>query len=92
MTAVSRVAFMVRGRVQGVGFRWFTASAARALQLCGHVRNEPDGAVRGEVEGLATSVADFLAQVSIGPKLAKVDEVVVQPIVACGGETFTIEQ
>ncbi len=37
--------FLVRGLVQGVGFRWFALRRARALGITGYVRNLPDGAV-----------------------------------------------
>ncbi|MGH9576085.1 MAG: acylphosphatase, partial [Terriglobales bacterium] len=35
--------YLVRGRVQGVGFRWFVEAEARTLGLAGWVRNSPDG-------------------------------------------------
>ena len=37
--------FLVRGRVQGVGFRWFVSHHARELGVTGHARNLPDGTV-----------------------------------------------
>lgn len=46
-----KAAFHAHGRVQGVGFRWFVADRARALDLAGWVRNEPDGTVSGEAQG-----------------------------------------
>lgn len=55
--------FRVRGRVQGVGFRWRTREQGLALGLAGWVRNCPDGSVEVEVEGPAAAVealADWL--------------------------------
>ena len=37
--------FIVRGRVQGVGFRWFVEREARTLSISGWVRNNVDGSV-----------------------------------------------
>jgi len=48
---VKRVRFVVTGRVQGVGFRWFVKAEAVPLELTGWIRNRSDGAVEGEVEG-----------------------------------------
>lgn len=43
--------YIVTGRVQGVGFRWFTQNRARSLGLCGWVRNMPNGTVEVWAEG-----------------------------------------
>jgi acylphosphatase len=48
--------FTVYGRVQGVGFRWFTRSRARSLGLCGWVRNMPEGSVEVWAEGDTNSL------------------------------------
>lgn len=58
---------IVRGRVQGVGFRWFVREHAQSLCLAGWVRNLPDGMVELEVEGSEEKVAELLAQVAEGP-------------------------
>jgi acylphosphatase len=49
-----------QGRVQGVGFRYTTASAARAFQINGYVRNCPDGSVELVAEGRAEDVDRLL--------------------------------
>jgi len=46
-----RLHVLVRGRVQGVGFRWHVREAARRLGLAGWVRNRPDGTVEVAAEG-----------------------------------------
>jgi acylphosphatase len=58
---------IVRGRVQGVGFRWFVREHARTLRLSGWVRNRTDGAVELEVEGPSEKVAELMTWVADGP-------------------------
>jgi acylphosphatase len=48
---VTSIRYVVRGRVQGVGFRWFVSRQARALGLAGYVRNLPDGSVEVVAHG-----------------------------------------
>ncbi len=58
---------LVRGRVQGVGYRVFAARAAMAGGLGGWVANEPDGSVRCVVEGPEPLVETFLRELARGP-------------------------
>lgn len=51
---------LFHGRVQGVGFRWTTQRVAERFQVCGWVRNEPDGSVRCEVAGASSEIEAFL--------------------------------
>ena len=69
---------VVRGVVQGVGFRFFAERTARALGIRGWVRNRPDGTVETVAQGDETSVGEYLARLRRGPSGARVDEVVVQ--------------
>ncbi len=62
----------LRGRVQGVGFRWFVRGAARGLGLAGRVRNLRDGSVEIEVAGDPESVEELKARVRQGPPGAAV--------------------
>ncbi|MFN7940439.1 MAG: acylphosphatase [Thermoanaerobaculia bacterium] len=71
MTAETR-GFRVRGRVQGVGFRWFVARAARDLDLCGWVANRPDGSVEIVARGAAAALAALAARLAVGPPAARV--------------------
>lgn len=50
----------VSGRVQGVGFRWWTQNTARALGLAGRVRNLPDGRVEISAQGAPDAVRRLL--------------------------------
>ncbi|MFQ5537307.1 MAG: acylphosphatase [Gemmatimonadota bacterium] len=67
--------YRVRGRVQGVGFRWWVQRTAQALGLSGWVRNMPDGSVRLEAAG-AEEALDALEEALLqGPPLARVTAV-----------------
>ena len=66
---------MVRGRVQGVGFRVFAAQVARRLQLFGGVRNLEDGRVELEVEGPKGLIETLLNELKIGPPAAEVSQI-----------------
>jgi acylphosphatase len=63
---------VVRGRVQGVGFRYFVADRARTLGLGGWVRNREDGAVEVEAVGQRAALQSLLDQVQQGPRSARV--------------------
>lgn len=67
--------FIVKGRVQGVGFRFFAIRAARRIGVNGTVRNLPDGAVEAVAEGLPDQIADFRAELARGPSYAQVASV-----------------
>ena len=66
---------VVRGRVQGVGFRWFVREAAHRLSLAGWVRNLADGSVEIAADGDEESIAAFRASISKGPAGASVSQV-----------------
>ena len=65
---------VVRGRVQGVGFRVFTHQAATRIGCTGWVRNLPDGAVELYAEGSEERLLDLLTEVSKGPPWSHVAE------------------
>ncbi len=62
-----RAEAVVRGRVQGVGYRIHAARIAASLGLGGWVANEPDGSVRCVVEGPSPAVEAFLRELARGP-------------------------
>jgi acylphosphatase len=66
---------VVRGWVQGVGFRYFVLDRAAALGLVGWVANELDGSVRCVAEGPRTDLETLLAVLAEGPLGARVDDV-----------------
>jgi acylphosphatase len=65
----------VRGRVQGVAFRWSTRERARAEAVDGYVRNRPDGSVEAVFEGAPERVEALVAFCRRGPPGARVDAV-----------------
>lgn len=65
--------YLVEGRVQGVGFRYFAQQAARRSGVRGWVRNLGDGRVEALAEGGAAAVAAFEQAIRRGPPLARVD-------------------
>jgi acylphosphatase len=64
--------FVIRGRVQGVGYRHSMVDAARALGLSGWVRNRGDGTVEALVQGEAASIDAIVAWCRRGPPAARV--------------------
>jgi acylphosphatase len=79
--------FLISGRVQGVGFRWFAESAAARDGLHGWVRNLPDGRVEAQAEGEADAVERFERALRRGPGAARVDEVDVESVMPTGRDT-----
>ncbi|CAN5722915.1 hypothetical protein BH18ACI4_BH18ACI4_28680 [soil metagenome] len=67
--------FLIRGGVQGVGYRFFTQRAAAKHQVVGYVRNEPDGSVEVLAEGPADDVEAFKNELAAGPQWATVKQV-----------------
>jgi acylphosphatase len=73
----ARLDATVRGRVQGVGFRYHVLRAGMALGLRGWVANEADGSVRTVAEGPRPDLERFVETLHEGPPAAIVDRVVV---------------
>jgi acylphosphatase len=68
----------VSGRVQNVGFRYYTAIAARENNVNGFVKNEPDGTVYIEAEGEEDNLDKFVSFCRRGPQWARVDQFDIQ--------------
>jgi acylphosphatase len=83
---------VVRGRVQGVGFRWFAERNAQSLGVHGWVRNRPDGTVETLAEGDEGAVGEYLTRLSRGPSGSRVDEVVVEDAAGEGLSDFEVRR
>jgi acylphosphatase len=71
---LSGVQFIVRGRVQGVGFRAATRAQALQLQLTGFANNCADGSVRVQAFGAKSALLALSSWLQRGPRFARVDE------------------
>jgi acylphosphatase len=67
--------FVVRGRVQGVGFRWFVEREAHILGIAGWVRNNSDGSVEVMAQGTRDQLSGLRSRLREGPRAARVDAV-----------------
>ena len=67
--------YLIRGRVQGVGFRFFVEREAQSLGVAGWVRNTPDGSVEVLATGTHEQQAILKAKLHQGPRAARVDDV-----------------
>jgi acylphosphatase len=78
MTAPDRIRIhvVVKGRVQGVGFRWFTRSAAKRCGVVGWVRNLPDRSVEAVGEAERDAITAWTNELRNGPPLAHVTELI----------------
>ena len=84
--------FLVRGRVQGVGFRWFVEREAHILGVAGWVRNNADGAVEVFAQGTIDQLSALRGRLQQGPRAARVDQVEeAEASLSQGMKTFRIE-
>ena len=67
--------FLVTGRVQGVGFRWFVEREARTIGVAGWVRNNLDGTVEVLASGTRQQLSALSSKLRQGPRAARVDNV-----------------
>ncbi len=68
------VRVIVRGQVQGVGYRWFTRREASSRGVDGWVRNRHDGSVEALLRGAEDAVDTVLAAMAAGPAHSRIDE------------------
>ena len=90
-TTVKKVQLVIEGRVQGVGFRAWTAANARKRGLKGFVRNRKDGTVEAHFSGPSDVVEQMVAACWDGPMVSRVTNVTVRPSQQEMGEGFTSE-
>jgi acylphosphatase len=84
--------FIVRGRVQGVGFRWFVEREAHMLGIAGWVRNNLDGSVEVLAQGNPDQLSGLHSRLREGPRAARVDNVEVsEASLSAGLSSFRIE-
>ena len=83
--------YLISGRVQGVGFRYFTEAAAAREGIFGWVRNTPDGRVEVVAEGDAEALQRFERSLGHGPRGARVERVEVDDTIPTGDTGFTIK-
>uniref|UniRef100_UPI003340CA8A acylphosphatase n=1 Tax=Castellaniella defragrans TaxID=75697 RepID=UPI003340CA8A len=74
-TSVETLSVLIRGKVQGVGFRAATVRQAHQLRVCGWVRNLDDGRVEALLQGSHEALDRMLSWLLQGPPAARVDEV-----------------
>ncbi|TVR14095.1 MAG: acylphosphatase [Balneolaceae bacterium] len=70
----------IHGRVQGVGFRYFTVQQAKELEIDGWVANRSDGTVETVIQGEHFAVSEMMQRLRSGPIAAKVTEIEEFPI------------
>jgi len=83
MSQVARK-FLIRGEVQGVGYRFFAQRVAARHQVVGYVKNLADGTVEAVVEGSREAVDALKNDLAIGPKFSNVEQVEEQVIEPTG--------
>ncbi len=80
----------VKGRVQGVGFRWNAAKEAMSRGITGYVRNLNDGSVYIEAEGYREHLDDYIKWCRKGPAYAFVESVEAESFPPSGYSDFRI--
>lgn len=75
MECAESCVIVVRGHVQGVGYRYFTEDIAARLGIKGYSKNLPDGSVYLEVEGEKEAIEKFVELLWKGPRLARVADI-----------------
>ena len=90
MSEVHSFQAVVRGQVQGVGYRYFARQRAMVHRVFGFVRNLPDGSVEVRAEGSDAALAAFEADVRSGPSFGRVDDAAFTSVEPRGFSDFEI--
>ena len=89
---IKRAIVQVIGRVQGVGFRYFTQHLAIEYGIVGWVRNEEDGTVLIDAQGSDESINQFLDKVKGGPSpFARVEDIKIEYLQPTSYRKFLIK-
>lgn len=84
---------LIDGKVQGVGYRWFTRQTGRELGLTGRVRNLRDGRVEVLAAGSPEQLARFIDRLRQGPPASRVREIVEEELATVPDwESFDIDR
>jgi acylphosphatase len=84
--------YVIAGRVQGVGFRYFAEAMAAREGILGWVRNTPDGRVEVSAEGDSEALERFERNLRHGPPSARVERVEIDDLIPTGRESgFSIK-
>jgi acylphosphatase len=75
----------VRGRVQGIGYRYFVQDVGSSLQMTGWVRNLPDGNVEVEAQGSPEAMERFLKSIRNNHPYARVNDMEIEQIAGVSG-------
>jgi acylphosphatase len=91
MEKIIAMQIQVFGRVQGVGFRYYTQKKANELEIAGFVKNKADGSVFIEAEGIEKTLNEFLLWCHKGPSWARVQDVKFQEMPPLNYSDFKIK-
>jgi acylphosphatase len=82
--------YLISGRVQGVGFRYFAERAAREAGVTGWVRNIADGRVEVHADGTRAQIERFEASLRRGPSRSEIRGFESSDAAPAGGQSFEI--
>ncbi len=82
----------IKGKVQGVWFRYQTQKEAEKLKIKGYVTNQPNGSVYVEATGAKPNIETFIQYLHVGPEHAKVQEVIIEELSEFDDKDFVIKR
>jgi acylphosphatase len=77
---VVRDFFIIKGYVQGVGFRYFVSYTAKLYDLTGWIKNCDDGSVQMEAQGKKDSLEEFINKIKIGNGFCEIEDIFINEI------------
>jgi acylphosphatase len=85
------IALHIKGKVQGVGFRYYTKQIAKELNIAGFVKNQHDGSVYIEALGEDWEIDQFIESCKQGPAWARVDDIIISTLPLFDGNIFVVK-